>query len=54
VLLVDLDALVSSEEKLHLGDLRLSDTDYQADAPAVEEAEVGGPGDNVDDWWESE
>ncbi len=58
VLLVDLSALVSSEESLALGELRLdSQTDWSEEAPeeeVVEVVEAGGDGDDVDDWWESD
>ncbi len=55
VLRVDLTALVSSEESLKLGELRLdSQADWSEEAPEVEVVEAGGDGDDVDDWWESD
>jgi len=55
VLLVELAALVSSEENLQLGGLTLdSDRDWSGEAPEADVVEAGGAGDDVDDWWESE
>jgi len=67
VLLVELEALISTQENIQLGDLQLdSDRDWSEAAPeltpgaptgAPPEAEVveaGGAGDDVDDWWESD
>lgn len=59
VLLVELGTLISSEEKIQLGDLQLdSDRDWSEEAPETapeaEVVEAGGAGDDVDDWWEND
>ncbi len=53
VLVVDLDALLTSDEKLELGRVRLdSERDWSGSELAPERVEEGGS--DVDDWWESD
>ncbi len=55
VLMVDLATLVSTQEKLELGQMQLdSERDWSDEVGAVEVVEADGVGDEVDDWWESD